>query len=130
MWPFLLLAHDVFKFYIHTLLYGNLNITWLFKSIQINLHVNCVYFYLFIIVYWVECDEQASFFPSIYIYIYSWLTIFQAHSKVIQLCIYTYIIFHVIFHYRLLQDIDYSSLCYTVNLHFLLQIYFLKFYSY
>ena len=32
---------------------------------------------------------------------------FPLHSKVVQLCIYTYIIFQIIFHYRLLQDIDY-----------------------
>ena len=31
---------------------------------------------------------------------------FHVHSKVIQLYIYTYIIFYIIFHYRLLQDID------------------------
>ena len=36
---------------------------------------------------------------------------------------YAYISFHIIFHYRLLQDIDYSSLCYTVNLCCLLCIY-------
>ena len=41
---------------------------------------------------------------------------FQMHSKVIQLYIYPYIIFEIIFHYRLLQDKDYSSLCYIVNL--------------
>ena len=40
---------------------------------------------------------------------------FQVHSKVIQLFIYTYIIFKIIFHYRLLQDIEYSSLCYKVG---------------
>ena len=28
---------------------------------------------------------------------------------------YAYISFHIIFHYRLLQDIDYSSLCYTIK---------------
>ena len=32
----------------------------------------------------------------------SWHTMFQVHSKVIQLYIYTYIIFEIIFHYRLL----------------------------
>jgi len=45
---------------------------------------------------------------------------FQVYSKVIKLyiymCVYIYIyIFQIVFHYRLLQDIDYSSLCYTVN---------------
>ena len=48
---------------------------------------------------------------------------FQVHSKVIQLYIHTYIIFEIIFYYRLSQDIDYSFLCYTVNLHCLLHIY-------
>ena len=33
----------------------------------------------------------------------------------IQLYTHTFIIFEVIFHYRLLEDSDYSSLCYTVN---------------
>ena len=51
---------------------------------------------------------------------------FLVHSKVIQLYIHTYIIFQIIFHYRLLQDIDYSSLCYTVNLCCLLHIYLFK----
>ena len=49
---------------------------------------------------------------------------FQVHSRVIQWYIYTYIIFEIIFHYRLLQDIDYSSLRYTVNLCGLLPIFF------
>ena len=31
---------------------------------------------------------------------------FQVHSKVIQLYKYTYIIFEIIFHHILLQDID------------------------
>ena len=48
---------------------------------------------------------------------------FQVHSKVTQG--YNYIIFETIFHDRLLQNIDYSSLCYTVNLCWLLDIYFL-----
>ena len=47
---------------------------------------------------------------------YSGLPIFQVRSKVIQLYKYIYVIFEIIFHHRLLQDIDYGSLCYTVNL--------------
>ena len=31
-------------------------------------------------------------------------------------CVYIYIIFQILFHYRLLQDVDYSSLCYPVGL--------------
>ena len=41
------------------------------------------------------------------------------YSTVIQLYIYVYIymyIFQIIFPYRLLQNIEYSSLCYTVGL--------------
>ena len=49
---------------------------------------------------------------------------FQVHSKVIQLYVYTCIIFQIIFHYELLQDIVYSSLCYTVKFCCLLHIYF------
>ena len=38
---------------------------------------------------------------------------FQVYSKVIQL--YMYNLFQILFRYRLLQDIEYSSLCYTVG---------------
>ena len=59
---------------------------------------------------------------------------FQVHSKVIQLYKYPYIIFQIIFHYRLLEDIDYRSLCSIINLCCLLHIYLiirnLAFYSY
>ena len=51
---------------------------------------------------------------------------FQVYSKVIQLYMYTYIIFQIIFHSRLLQDTDYTSLCYAVNICCLWHIYFLK----
>ena len=30
-------------------------------------------------------------------------------------CVYAYILFFILFHYSLLQDIEYSSLCYTVG---------------
>ena len=59
---------------------------------------------------------------------------FQVHSKVIQLYKYPYIIFQIIFHHRLLEDIDNRSLCSTVNLCCLFHIFFiisnLAFYSY
>ena len=38
---------------------------------------------------------------------------FQVYSKVIVSHIY--ILFQILFHYKLLQDIEYSSLCYTVG---------------
>ena len=69
-----------------------------------------------------------SFFLK-YMYIllkYSWLTMFQVHSKVIQLHKYIYIIFEIIFHPRLLQGIDSGYVCYMVNLYCLLHIYFLN----
>ena len=37
------------------------------------------------------------------------------YSKVLQLYIYVYILFQILFHYTVLQDIEYSSLCYTVG---------------
>ena len=40
---------------------------------------------------------------------------FLLYSKVIQLHTYIYILFHILFHYRLLQGIEYSSLCYRVG---------------
>ena len=40
------------------------------------------------------------------------LCLFQVYGKMIQLCIYIYMhmLFHILFHYSLLQDIDSSSL--------------------
>ena len=44
---------------------------------------------------------------------------FQVYSKVVQLYIYThthvYIYTLILSHYRVLQDIEYSSLCYKVG---------------
>ena len=35
----------------------------------------------------------------------------------IHMCVYIYILFYIIFHYGLSEDIEYSSLCYTVRPH-------------
>ena len=43
------------------------------------------------------------------------------YRKVTQLCIY--IIFHIIFHYGLSHDIEYSSLCYSRTLLFIHSVY-------
>ena len=48
----------------------------------------------------------------------------HVHSKVIQLNKNTDIIFQISFYHRLLQDSDYGTLCYIVNLCCLLHIYF------
>ena len=49
------------------------------------------------------------------------------YSKLIQIYIYIYIYiyipFHILFHYGLLQDIEYSSLCYSRTLLFIDFIY-------
>ena len=56
------------------------------------------------------------YLKNIYILLkYSWLTMFQVHSKVIQLYKYTYIIFEIIFLHRLLEDIDYD--CFYLGHH-------------
>ena len=39
----------------------------------------------------------------------------QQGDSVIHVYIYIYILFNILFHYDLLQDIEYSSLCYTVG---------------
>ena len=41
---------------------------------------------------------------------------FQVHSKVVSYTIYIYTTFEIIFHHRLLQDVDYNSLHYMVNI--------------
>ena len=42
---------------------------------------------------------------------------FQVYSKVIKLYIniHIYFLFQILFHYKLLQDTEYSSLCYTIG---------------
>ena len=40
---------------------------------------------------------------------------FRCSDLVIYIYIYIYILFQILFHYRLLQNTEYSSLCYTVN---------------
>ena len=63
---------------------------------------------------WLIWDSSSFLFFLNILLKYGWLTTFQVHSRMIQLYMYMYIIFEVTFHYRLLQDIDYSSLGYTV----------------
>ena len=49
---------------------------------------------------------------------YNWFTMlckFVVYSKVIQTYIYIFFLFHILFHYDFSQDIEYTSLCYTVG---------------
>ena len=63
-------------------------------------------------------------FVLVYLFLkYSWfimLSLFLVYNKVIQICIYIHIhiytLFHILYHYGLLQDIGYSSLYYTARL--------------
>ena len=47
--------------------------------------------------------------------------LYKVYRKVILLyiyvcvCVYIYIPLQILFHYRLLQDVEYSSLCYTIR---------------
>ena len=75
--------------------------------------------------YWCIVDLQccvsfwyiAKWFRYIYIYIY----IYTHTCMYVYICIwiyiyiYIYVLFQILFHYRLLQDIEYSSLCYIVG---------------
>ena len=47
----------------------------------------------------------------------------QQSDSYIYVCMYTHILFQVIFHYTLLQDIEYSSLCYTMGPYWLSSLY-------
>ena len=59
----------------------------------------CIYMCVYIYDFPGGSDGKASVYNAgdLYIYIY----------------IYTHMIFHILFHYRLLKDIEYSSLSYT-----------------
>ena len=74
--------------------------------------VSCLFPFLF---YLFVC------FLSIHIFL-KYVSGTQQGNSVIHTHIY--IIFQIMFHYRLFQVIDYSYLCYTVNLWCLLYIYF------
>ena len=67
----------------------------------------CPFIYLFIILLGSIVDLQC----------------FRCTARLIQLYIYTCIIFQIIFHYRILKDLNYSFLYYRVNLCCLLPIY-------
>ena len=66
----------------------------------------CIYLYIHLHIY-------VNIY--IYIYIYKYIYIISIYMYV---CVYIYIytIFHILFLYRLSQDIKYSCLCYTVGL--------------
>ena len=56
-----------------------------------------------------QSDSVSHIYIYIYIYIYT-----HTHTHIcvcIYIYIYIYILFQILFHYSLLQDIDYSSLC-------------------
>ena len=60
--------------------------------------------------------QALNIFPFLIYLIDTWLLYnVVLISGVQQSDIYIYILFHRLFHYRLLQDIEYSSLCYTVG---------------
>ena len=77
---------------------------------------------------WVKGRNRELFkFFYLYISFLSFLKILLKCSFFLQCCVnffytakwlryrYIYILFHILFHYGLSQDIEYSSLCYTVG---------------
>ena len=69
----------------------------------------------------IQPSKHYYFLIFIFLLTYSWCTMFQVYSSdsvtytYTYICINTCILFQIIFHYKLLQDIEYSSLCYTVG---------------
>ena len=92
------------------------------------------FFNMFFIFYWSRVDLQSSvsfrctekwfgyIYVCVYIYIYIYIYIHthtHTHTHIYiymyVYILYIYILFQILFHYRLLQDIEYSSLCSTVG---------------
>ena len=65
----------------------------------------------------VSCVQHSDSVLFIYICIYIYSYIY------ICIHIYTHILFQILFSYRLLQNIEYSSLCYSMSLLFIYFIY-------
>ena len=51
-----------------------------------------------------------------YIYIYIYHTVIVIYINICDSVLHVYILFQILFPYRLSQNIKYSSLCYTVDL--------------
>ena len=64
------------------------------------------------------CNEYVLFsliyFTDVYL-IYNIVLVSGVQQSDLVIYIYVYILFHILFHYGLLQDTEYSSLCYTVG---------------
>ena len=54
-------------------------------------------------------------YMHIYIYIHTYIYTYICICITESLHIYIYILFQILFYYRLLQDIEHGSLCYTVG---------------
>ena len=56
---------------------------------------------------------------TLYVSLYNWLYRLSLYNHTvcicIHICIYIFFFFQILFPYRLLQNIEYSSLCYTVG---------------
>ena len=120
------LANDTLQFF--TLGFKCVILPQTFASLNPSkLYFSLIFFFL-----------QSLFFLNMHIFYWSivdlqcftctarWFSYTTYMDIYIYIITYMYIIFQIIFHYRLLQDIDSSSLCYMVNLCCLLHIYFLK----
>ena len=90
-------------------------LTWIFY-IDNKFSANICNFHLFWDFIPLVLSQENIIFLIFILLKYSWLTMFQVPSKVTSYTIYTYITFEIIFHHRLLPDIDYDSLHYMVNL--------------
>ena len=94
-----------FHFLLMWVYQGYLNPFRLFPYLQWSYRLVCTR--------WKLLEHSSNFLKILLKYIWFTMCEFLLYSKVIQLCLY--IIFHIRFRCSLLQDIEYSSLCYTVR---------------
>ena len=89
----------------------------LFKNkLFFSTHMNFLVLFLLLISFSLF---KNLFFEVYLIYNVVLISTVQQSGSYIYEYIYIYILFHILFHYGLSQDIEYSSLCYTVE-HFCL----------
>ena len=110
------------EFYYHSFEFQYNYNTWLIVNTLLHvLFLYCCFSFMMMIISifssrFYYCYHIQHFFNVIEVQlIYNVVLISATQKSVTHTHIYIYILFHIIFHYGLSQDIDYSSQCYTVG---------------